>query len=169
MKEIKVNYELTEEDFIKYNMYSLEKGFKKSPAAIIIVIILIFLVLLQDWNTWGIVLMSVWILFFVSIANPLVMKKVLKIYCNRFLKNKENSWKIIWTISVSLNKDNFTNEKNWAKSITPWKNLILEENKDYIFLYTTSITAHIIPKQKIMPEEKREEAIDFIKERFVEK
>jgi len=42
------------------------------------------------------------------------------------------------------------------------------ENEDYIFLYTTSMSAYIIPKHKIMPEEKREEAIVFIKARFVD-
>ena len=81
-------------------------------------------------------------------------------------KNRE---RMLWNVIISISDDYFNIEKDWTKTIVQWQKMDFYENEDYIFLYTTSMAAYAIPKEKIMPEEKREEAIDFIKERFVEK
>lgn len=85
------------------------------------------------------------------------------------LKNEENRERMLWIISFSLNESEIIYEKDWNKNITPWKNIDIEEDENYIFLNKTTLGGYAIAKKKIMPEEKREEAISFIKEKFVEK
>ncbi len=178
MKEIKINYDFQEEDLININMYYANKNFKGYPLSIVFFVFWGYLsYILFSWNILNLQVHMIWIptiiLFFVWFKHLSIWKQISRnliiISMKNMLKNKENRERILWVISFSLNKDNFTYEKDWTKNITPWENLSIEENENYIFLNKTTLGGYAIAKKKIIPEEKREEAIDFIKERFIDR
>jgi len=167
---INISYELDIEDFLNFNLFHTNKQYSKKifkflhyfSWILVIIFIIVIIAILLFWDFQEIpylVICFIFFMFFKKQINYFFMKYSV----NKFVKqNKE----IFWLKEIMVS-DSFIEVKGQKKeSKNSWEVLTLEENNKYMFLYTTTISAFIIPKEKIMPQEKKEEVISFIRSKF---
>jgi hypothetical protein len=84
-----------------------------------------------------------------------------------FSKMIEKNKKVfLWEVEMYFEKDFVKYIKNWTELKVSWQNLKLEENWNYIYLYTSTISALLIPINKIDNIKNKEEFLKNIRNNF---
>ena len=159
---MELNYELTKEDYVDFNMYHVKnsKGIKKTIFMQRYVISLMFLIIpIAIWilkkETFNILYIIcplfwvVWILFYDKAFDKSIVKKI-----NRMLDKSINSG------LIGMHNINIENGEIIEKTSSGYiKNNIrdineIQETKDHIFIYVSNNNAYVIPKRTFKSEEK---------------
>lgn len=152
---MELEFELTEEDYINYNIDHSKKSpsIKKSIMiqrvfGPIVFIIAPFLVVkfsdipLWYWITIFGISSVVWLIFYPKYANWEMKKRLKKMLEEGSNENLFNRRKIILT-DQGLSQVSPTGETN-----VKWDSIVsIEETDEYIYIYISSVSAHIIPKR----------------------
>lgn len=152
---MRLEFELTQEDYINYHIaYS-----KKSPSirrsimiqrmfgpAIFIIAPFIVIKFSEIPLWYWIIIFGItsiaWFIFFPKYSNW-DMKRRLK----KMLKEGSNE-NLFNTRSVTLTESGITEASSIGQSKINWDKIVsLEETDDYIYIYISSVSAHIIPKR----------------------
>lgn len=162
---MEINYELTEQDFLNFNIHHAENSpsIKKSiflqrcsgPA---IFIIMPFFATKQTgiplWY-WLIIFYTisiVWFVLYPRYINGHISRRTLKM-----LREGKNQ-NIFGDRSIKLTAEGISEVGSSTEGKISWKSIEgIEETKDYIFIYTSSISAHIIPIRAFKDSEIKEE------------
>lgn len=159
---MQINYELTKEDYIDFNMYHglRSKTVKKSiflQRYIVPIVYLIVPFFLEDYRSpkfkycmglfIGIAIM--WIIFYKKYFNASVKKKIIKMIDEgETSKNYGNKVMI-------LNKEGIEGIGEHDKSKLKWDGIYkIEESDKHIFIYINSMSAYIIPIRALDDKEK---------------
>lgn len=159
---MELNYELTKEDYVDFNMYHV-KNSKETKKAVFIqryVISLMFLIIpIVIWilkkETFNIIYVIcplfwiMWILFYNKAFDRSITKKI-----NRMLDKSINSG-LIGMHNITIDNGELIEKtsngyiKNNIRDINE-----IQETKDHIFIYISNNNAYVIPKRTFKSKEK---------------
>ena len=161
---MKINYELTKNDLILFNMYHFENSKAKSlifmrfflPAVLIIYVFIMQTINLN--NIIFFVIACLWLALY-----PIVMKKYFLNNINQFF-SKENNIGMICKHSIEINDESIieTSENSEVKHICTTVEKIIE-SKSLIFIYVNTDSAYIVPIKAFKNDKEKEYFIDLLK------
>ncbi len=157
--KVVLNFEFEIEDWMAFQEYHLDhsRQFKRSRqistwSVPVLFSCLIFLDYLKGkFNTIGVIVFTVasvlWVIFYPSRLKKMTLKRILK-----QINNGDNS-SVVGPQSLTLTETEILFEKPSSESKFDWSGIKkIKENDSHFFLYVTSISAIIIPKNKIRNE-----------------
>lgn len=150
-------YELTEKDYINFNIFHFgnSKAVKRSLLVQRIIGPLFFIVfgyLYYQIETVSlpllilviIALSAVWIILY-----PMRFKGYITRNTKRMIEEGNNAL-ILGKHHVTMNKNGFTDKTSRSQTSLQWKNAVsFQEDKDNLYLYHSPSYAYIIPKDKV--------------------
>lgn len=169
---MKIKYEITKDDYLKFNMYHLEtsKGVKKELLIhrVIIPILLVAAAFAFTVLTGIGIVFSLPIFLIAAIAWAVYYPKF---YKKNAMKNLDKMFsRGLQSASASKYVLNVKDEGIFASSqagqtLHKWSDIVrFYETDEHIFLYVTDKIAHVIPKRCFKNHEEETEFMDIIKE-----
>jgi hypothetical protein len=169
---MRIEYDYTREDFIRFNMYHMfnyDKTAKKRLAWSKYVTALIILAMgaaipnfmgVQNIAYWSLYLVAaiIWILAYPKYVQGKLEKRV-----NKVLDNEKNKVGIGWQ-SLDVSEGFLFNTTSKAKMKVRWEDVAdIVENRDYIFIYTAADDAVAVPKIIFSTKEEESSFVSDIK------
>jgi uncharacterized membrane protein len=158
-----IEYEITENDYLFFNMYHFEnsKTVKNTFALIRFIFPIIFLFLsLRSWinfeglnpvSIFAFVFACVWLIFF-----PKWMKKSVENRTRKIIREGNNKG-LLGKKKLEINEDYIIETDQNAESKHKWN--VIEKvvnTQDYIFIYASAVSAYIIPINAFKSKEERD-------------
>ena len=152
---MQLDFELTEEDYINYNLYHVKKSpsikrsilFQRIFGPIVFMIAPFIAVKVSEppllfWLFMFGITSIIWITFYPKYANWEIKTRAKKMLQEGNNENMFDKRSLILTEEGIKETSSIANSKiNWDKIIS------LDETDDYIYIYISSISAYIIPKR----------------------
>jgi hypothetical protein len=155
-------FDLTKEDFIAFNLYhhlhssrTLRKQYRRARFAPLFGFLLIwggiwFLAVQQTGTPLNTAIALSPILsgaFFVLIAMPWAYRRKIKALVQGMLAEDMNR-SLFSRRRITLSSDCITDSTEFTQSTTVWRGVVrLDRNDDYLFLYTSTLHAIIVPRR----------------------
>ena len=158
---MEIVYKNTFKDIFIFMFYYLSK----SPISLIIspIIALLFF----PWSSFTqinigmIIVLILWILLFYTLY--LFFSLLLMLVSSVFKKDKS----FLTNHKITLNDDNLIEETKYGTSIYKWEAIHrMKENKNYLFIYVSPSSAHIIPKKTFSSSDNYKLFFNFIKNKI---
>ena len=165
---LELNYSLTKEDYIDYNVYTLWSApfNKKSRAKIYFKLLGFFLLFALVWLfsisfSWISITMFAVFSLFVVLRIPQIQKKAIINKVEKLFLKEENQ-ALLGPKTVTFSDTGIHVKSELSESRQQWKSITRRtENEKLYFLYTSSIQALIIPK-RIMRNSEQKAAFEKI-------
>lgn len=152
---MEIKFELTEEDYIKYNLYHVNKSpsMRKSiliqrlmgPAVFIIAPFIVAKysdIPLWYWITLFGITTIVWLAFYPKYANWEMRTRLKK------LMKERNNESLFAERKLTITEGGIAEESPGEMSSISWGKVVsVEEAEEYIYIYISPVEAHIIPKR----------------------
>lgn len=174
MKEdtIKINYELTSQDYIEFNLYSLiySKSMKKLMFVQRYIIPLFYFTLpfiLDDqtnvpfgyWVIFCAAMYAIWVWTSPNRVKRNVTKKVLK-----SLKNEKFA-KLLGEHTMVVSKEGIEDSGKGGEAKAPWSSILsIIEAKEHLYIFISESKAFIIPNRAFKKDYERQKFVERLKE-----
>jgi len=161
----KIEFFLEKEDFVQFNLYNIKKQFDKKIIKYIYNFIYYLLILYLILSFFIEKLSNFSIKYFdlITLVITITILTFKEYFFEKLIWYNLDKQKILWKTEIYFKKDFLKVQKNWNESKIPFTNLNIEENWNYLYLYTTSISALIIPLKKIWNIISKNDIINTIK------
>ncbi len=169
---ISINYEITLEDILQFNLYVQ----KQSPSQqrfisfiqyffpIIIIFLSFYLIYMVGLQLQSILYIIFSILWFVFI--PKLIRITTKYQAKRLLGEGKNS-AMLGNFILTLSENSIHYRSDSGESTTHWNGINkISESNQYIYIFLSSISAYIIPKKAFAKDEELNNFLDFAKNCF---
>lgn len=167
---MEINYELTKEDFIQFNMYHYKnsKVMKKSlifmryflPIFFIVAAIVTF-VLRQEIAISSIIFVIVgclWFVLFPGIMNKSIYKKV-----DQFFSEGKNL-SLLGKHSIVINEESIIEKSETSEVKHSWATVEkVAESETHIIIYVSAVSAYMIPIKAFNNDEEKSKFIDLVR------
>lgn len=151
-----IQYELTEEDYIRFNLSHIKRsktGMRMlllqriiGPVIILGVGALMFATLFQEMSWWlfGVygVISLIWFLYY-----PKYFERHIRKQTKRMIQERSNEG-MVGPHTMELNEDGLRDKNAFGETHVSWNGIkdVVEED-DYLYLYNSSVSAYILPKR----------------------
>ncbi len=171
---MELEFELTEEDYVNYHINHSKKSpsikrsilIQRISGPVIFMIAPFFIIKSSEIPLWYWItifgLSSIgWLIFYPKYANWEIKRRVKKMLEEGSNENLFNR------ISLVLTEKGITGVSSIGESNISWDKIVsLEETKDYIYIYISSVSAHIVPKRVFKNSNEQKEFINKISEQI---
>lgn len=167
---MKLDYQLTEEDYIEFNLHhmSVSKAYKRaifSQRCIFFLLLLMLTFLFSrtselHWSVWA-VLFGIMYVFFILFF-PKRLKKLTENRIKKMLREGDNS-DFLGPQFLEITEAGISKKSNSSEKKNGWDSVQkVEESKNLILIYVSSLSAYMIPKKVFENEEKKNEFLAMI-------
>lgn len=171
---MELEFQLTEEDYVNFNMDHAKKSetMKKSILIQRILGPIIFMVApfvitrfsdipLWYWLIVFIILSFIWFFYYPNYAEWEIKRRVKKMFTEGNNENLFNVRKLI------VDGERLSEISAIGESKVSWDKVIsLDESEDYLYIYLSSVSAHIIPKRVFKNIQEQEEFISKVSQQI---
>lgn len=171
--KIKIEYELTKEDYLNFNLYHLNhsKMIKKSLFIQRYIVSIVFLIVpfifssitempLYVYFPVFALIWLLWIIFYKKYFDRIAIKRIEK------MLNEGKNLCLLGKYSVETNEDGFIEICPNGESKITWNGIDkVVENELYIFIYIDSVRAYIIPKRAFTNDNLKNEFLQSVTEK----
>ena len=158
-----IEFELLEKDYINFNIDHAKKSssLKKSILSQRILGPIVFMLIpfilrlytsipLSYWLTIFAIASVLWVMFYPKYFNWEMGRRVKK------MLNEGNNENILIRRTISISKEGLLEKSAIGESKVKWSQVDkVEETEEYIYIYISSISAHIIPKRVFRDENEK--------------
>lgn len=169
---MKIKYDITRDDYLKFNMYHLENSPKVKKELIIHRIVVPLLLVGLGFALHVLVkfslvtTMPIFIIAAVvwSIVYPKFYKKVALKNVSKMLERGVQS-ESISRHSLSLKDEGILSSSNAGQAAHKWSDIVkFHEAENHLYIYITDKIAHVVPKRAFKDKEEETQFINIIKE-----
>lgn len=154
---MEVHYELTEEDVIAFNLYHIQNSktgknslrWQRYVSPVIFLLFAYFLSVYSDMQLslllpiFGVTAV-IWVLFYPKYFYYHITRQVRKM-----LKEGTNSG-LVGSHVLKMTKSGITDQSSAAETSVQWNGITqVAEDAQYVFIYTSTVSAYILPKRDI--------------------
>lgn len=168
---MKVQYELTKEDYISFNMHHLNNSKTGKQALLkqrfIVPMVYIFIpfilaritsISLLFWLLPFLILIVLWIAFYPRYFRSYTRKNIIK------MLDEGKNEAMFGTVSLELKELGMVEDSKLGESKINWSSVEkIDETKDYIYIYISSINAIVIPMRTFSSIKEKNEFLSLIK------
>jgi hypothetical protein len=173
MEPTKVEYDLTKEDYIAFNMHHIDHSptIKRSLFIQRYIVALIFLAfpfiysrvsgaaLLLPLIVYGVVFI-IWILYYPRYFTASMKKRILKMI------NEGSNASLFGPRSITLNESGVTETSENDESRSSWRSIEkIDETAEHIYIYISSINAYLVPVRAFEDRTKKEAFLERLKDK----
>lgn len=169
---MELTFELTEEDYINYNISHSETSpsmkrsilIQRILGPVIFVIMPFIIIQFTDIPLWYWLIVFglssiAWFIFYPKYVMREVTKRIKK------MLEEGNNENLFNERSLVLTDEGITETSSIGKSTISWNKIDrLEETEDYLYIYVSSVSAHIVPKRVFDNAREQEKFINKITE-----
>ncbi len=178
LQEMQINYELTKQDYIDFNLYHISYS-KTSRQALFIqryITSLIFLLApfvvarfteipLEYWLVTFAITYLLWVFFYPKYFKRVVGKRVSK------MVDEGKNVDLLGYRTVTIDAEGLHSKSDVSESTIKWSSVEnVVETKEHIFIYVSAISAHIVPFRIFETDKDKEEFLkvlhDFVREQI---
>jgi len=170
------NYKLTEEDFIKFNVYHLKKSDTKKTriitrmicimGLIFVTYMLIIGLLASVLNIWNVFMVLLFIVSLAVVAYSFGFSPLVKAVVRGQINDLKKTGKLPFghSITISFDEEGVHEVSELAESKVKYSNFekILED-EDAVYIYYSTRTAYFIPHHVFENEQQKTDFLSFIK------
>jgi hypothetical protein len=173
MEPTKVEYELTKEDYIAFNMHHIDHSptIKRSLFMQRYVVALVFLVfpfifsnmsgapLLLSLMVYGAIFVA-WIIYYPRYFMATTKKRILKMI------DEGSNENLFGPRSMTLTEEGVEEVNSHGESKSSWRSIEkVDETVDHIYIYTSSINAYLVPIRAFEGRTQKDEFVERLKDK----
>lgn len=169
---MKFEFELTEQDYIDFNMFYmydskyLRRQIKASHiiCTIIPVLMGIFTLLVTDNKEYTFFILMIVLSIVILIFFPKLFKRIILKKTKKYLFEKKNT--VLGNKILEFDEEGINEKTSHGESVTKYSAIIdIKKSDKAIYLFNTAFSAFIIPVRVFTSVEEKEKFLNFIKEK----
>jgi hypothetical protein len=160
---MKINYELTKDDYIQYNIFHLSYSKTAKNAMLLqrFLVPIMFMLLSFLFSRVSEIPLWLWLVCFSIasivwvIAYPKYIRSIIRKRASKMLNEGRNTG-MLGKQSIELTEDGIVKTNESSESKSKW-NIVenIVETKDYIFIYISAVMAYVIPTRAFSDNEEK--------------
>ncbi len=170
---MELRFKLTEADYINFNIYHsnhsktgkrlMNTGRVGGPVVFILAVLLLRVVSnipVWYWSIWFCITGGAWIIWYPRLHTRNIKGNIKK------MLSEDNNQTLLAEKTVVIDDEGIHSKSDYKESKTTWKSIVKASSTDeYVFLYESAISAHIIPVRAFISEEQRLDFLKYLKDR----
>lgn len=171
MEYMRIDYDLTREDYLAYSIHHMEhsKSIKRSLFIQRYLLSLIFFVFpfimanatevpLAFWLAAYTIIYILWVIYYPRYFVRSTKKRITKMI------NEGKNENLFGAYSIALTEDGVEQTSKTGESSVTWGGIErIDETKDHIFIYLSSVSAYVIPIRAFDNEEQKKEFMRILR------